>query len=313
MPAVSLIVPCYESAGFLSETIASVRAQEFADWELILVDDGSRDATWKIIADAMSGDARIRGFSRTNQGTTATRNFGASQAHPAARFLFFLDHDDQLAPEALARMHAYLETHPEVGLLACQYEDVSAEGRHLGTGKRSRWVPGRFFPRELRDDEIETPFVTFFCATGQGPFAMYRRSVFEKTDGWEPTFWPHEDTDMFCQMALLAPVHFLPDRWYWKRTHPAQGLNNWARTQEAYARFREKWERRPARNAQEAAILRAARRYYHTMHRPCRDLKTANQALREWMANPNVDRWQWFARLVAAAGRGFFVKRLARW
>jgi hypothetical protein len=93
----------------------------------------------------------------------------------------------------------------------------------------------------MRDDEIETPFAVFFCGTGQGPFAMYRRSVYEQTTGWETAFWPHEDTDMFCQMPLQSKVHFLPDRLYLKRVHRAQGMYG-ARVQEAYGKFREKWD-----------------------------------------------------------------------
>jgi hypothetical protein len=116
------------------------------------------------------------------------------------------------------------------------------QGRKLGTGRRSRWVPGIIFPRQLRDDEVETPFVTFFCATGQGPFALYRRSVYARTQGWDPAIWPHEGTDMFCQMALLSKVHYLRDRLYLKRVQPSQGMSNGLPVQQSYARFRAKWD-----------------------------------------------------------------------
>src|SRR6266849_5898218 len=203
MALISIIVACHNRAVFLGDTIQSVQKQDFPDWELILVDDGSQDRTWEVIQQHMEMDERIRGFRKSNEGPAKTRNYGAAKSCPSSRYLFFLDDDDQLEPQALGRLSSYLDQHPEVGLVGCQLRDIDTAGRRLETGRRSRWAPGRLFPHQMRDDEIETPFVVFFCATGQGPFAMYRKSVYQQTEGWDPAFWPHEDTDMFCQMALL--------------------------------------------------------------------------------------------------------------
>jgi glycosyltransferase involved in cell wall biosynthesis len=309
MLTTSIIVPCYNAADFLSATIESVLRQELPDWELVLVDDGSSDSTWEIICRYMQADSRIAGFRKPNEGTTRTRNYGFSKTSDASPYILFLDHDDQLEPNALARMCAYMQAHPGVGLLACQFEDVSADGRRLGTGGRSRWAPGFIFPHQLRDDEVETAFATFFCATGAGPFAMYRRSVYVQTEGWDTSFWPHEDTDMFCQMALLASVHCLPDRLYLKRIHPAQGMSDEARVQRSYAAFRAKWDNRPGRNARETALLKHARKYYYAMHRPCRDLKVSQKALVEFLAHPNLQRLGWCVQLLASALQGFMIQR----
>ncbi len=309
MTTISVIVPCYNAAEFLAATIESVLHPDTSDWELILVDDGSQDDTWAIISRYMLLDSRIQGFQKNNGGTSKARNYGFSKADAAAPYLFFLDHDDQLVPHALKRMSAYLDTHPDVGLLGCQYEDVRADGHRLGTGKRSRWAPGRFFPHELRDDEVSTPFVTFFCATGQGPFAMYRRSVYLQTEGWTTAFWPHEDTDMFCQMALLTEVHFTPERLYRKRIHPTQGMSDGARVQRSYVAFREKWANRLPQNHHEAVLLRHAKTYYHSMHRPCRDLKVARIALLEFCTRLDLQSLSHFARLVMSALEGLLFSR----
>jgi glycosyltransferase involved in cell wall biosynthesis len=309
MTTVSVIVPCHNAADFLAATIESVLQQELPDWELILVDDGSRDSTWEIMSRYIGSDSRIAGFRKDNEGTSRTRNYGFARSTPAARYLIFLDHDDQLEPDALRKLCVYMDAHPEVGLLGCQYRDIGADGSRLGTGKRSRWVPGILFPRELRDDEADTPFVAFFCATGQGPFAMYRRSVYQQTDGWEAGFWPHEDTDMFCQMALLAKVHYLPQALYLKRTHPAQGMSDGFRVQQSYGSFRAKWDNRLARNGHEATVLRKAKKYYYTMHRPCRDLKVARQATREFFARPSLARIKWCMQLLQSALHGLVVRR----
>lgn len=311
MTAVSVIVPCYNAGDFLSATIESILRQEMSDWELILVDDGSNDNTWEIIDYYVQIDSRVKGFQKSNEGTTRTRNRGLSESDPSSRYIMFLDHDDELEPHALTRMCGHLDAHPDVGLVACQLQKLSTDGRKLGAGKRSRWVPGFILPRELGDDEIETPFVTFFCATGQGPFALYRRSVYLQTEGWDESFWPHEDTDMFCQMALLAKVHFLPDRLYLKRIHAAQGMGDRARVQRAYVAFRAKWDKRSPGNAHEASLLREAKKYYYSMHRPCRDLKVAWKALLEFFKRPSLRRLHWFASRLISALDGFVIKRFA--
>jgi glycosyltransferase involved in cell wall biosynthesis len=309
MSTVSLIVPCYNSADFLSATIESVVHPDMSDWQLILVDDGSDDATWEIIDHYSRQDSRIVGLQKSNEGTTKTRNYGFVTVNPLSPYIFFLDHDDELEPSALARMAAYLDAHPDVGLLVCQFQEIDAGGRKLGTGKRTRWVPGMFFPRQLRDDEVETPFVTFFCATGQGPFAMYRRSVYAQTQGWDTTIWPHEDTDMFCQMALLSKVHCLPDRLYRKRIHPAQGISDGVLVQQSYARFRSKWDHREAKNSHEASLLRGAKSYYYSVHKPFRELKVAWAALLKFFAHPSFRGLQWCMQLIASALRGFLFDR----
>lgn len=309
MSAVLLIVPCYNAAAFLSDTIESVMRQDMRDWELVLVDDGSRDATWDIIQRYVALDPRISGFQKPNGGTTKARNFGFAKAATSSRYVTFLDHDDQWEPDAMSRMSAYLDAHPDVGLLACQFQELNAKGERQGVGHVSRWSPGFLIPHDLGPDDVETPFVTFFCATGQGPFAMYRRSVYVQTEGWETSFWPHEDTDMFCQMALLAKVHYLPDRLYLKRVHPDQGMSDGPRVQAAYGKFRAKWDSRTPRNAQEAKTLRDAKAYYYGVHRPFRDLKVARIVLRELIGHFSMDRLRFFVQLIGSALRGFLFGR----
>jgi hypothetical protein len=101
-------------------------------------------------------------------------------------------------------MSNYLDTYPDVGLLTCQIQEIDEKGTACSSARRCRWVPARLFPRQLSDDERETPFITFFCGTGQGPFALFRKSVFLRTTGFEEIFSAHEDTDIFCQMALAT-------------------------------------------------------------------------------------------------------------
>lgn len=311
MALISVVVPCYNSAAFLEKTIESVLAQETGGWELILVDDGSKDATPQIIAAACARDPRIRATRQENGGRAKACNTGAALSSPEAKYLFFLDSDDCLLPSTLREMSAYLDAHPEVGLLGCQFQEIDAQDRPFGHGKRSRWAPGFFFPRRLPDGEYETPFVTFFCATGQGPFALLRKSVFVQTTGWEESlsrFSAQEDTDMFCQMALRAAVHYLPQRLYLKRVHGASITQQNGRIQEAYTCFRKKWDRYQADDPRQQALLTNALRHYYTRHKPFRDLKVALNNIPAFLRNPSKARWDWLAERFRDAWQGFSGK-----
>lgn len=291
---ITVITPCYNSEAFIRDTIASVLAQDIAAWEHILVDDGSTDQTAAILAEFAVLDGRVKILQQRNEGTSAARNRGARESSIDSKYLLFLDHDDLLEPSALRVLSDYLDRNPKVGLAACQFLEIDVNGRPCSSRKRSRWIPLLFgLPRPLFSWERATPFVTFYCGTGQGPFAMFRRSVFEQTTGWTNEFWPHEDTDMFCQMALLAEVHYLPDRLYRKRLHPGAGFLDTKRMMHAYELFRKKWDNYQPRNEREAKLLRNASRFYQKSFRPLRNIKVGTKALGEFVRRPELAKLQW--------------------
>jgi glycosyltransferase involved in cell wall biosynthesis len=152
--------------------------------------------------------------------------------------------------------------------------------------------------------EIETIAQKFGCRYFRGP----RRGLYANRNFAKTTFWPHEDTDMFCQMALLSKVHFLPDRLYLKRVHPTQGISDGARVQRSSATFRVKWDNRQPKNAHEAALLRNAKKYYYSTHKPFRDVKVARAALSEFFAHPTVEGLRWCMQLIASALDGFLLR-----
>ncbi|MBQ4581769.1 MAG: glycosyltransferase family 2 protein [Oscillospiraceae bacterium] len=102
MPKVSVIVPVYRVEEYLDQCVASVCAQTFTDWELILVDDGSPDRCGAMCDEWAAKDGRIRVIHRENGGLSAARNSGVLVAEGA--FVFYLDSDDYLEPDALERL-----------------------------------------------------------------------------------------------------------------------------------------------------------------------------------------------------------------
>lgn len=99
MPRVSIIIPVYNRPILVLEAVASLQAQSLADWEAILVDDGSTDATPEVLQDLAAQDPRLTVLIGRQRGPAAARNTGAAKAR--SDWLLFLDSDDWLAPEAL--------------------------------------------------------------------------------------------------------------------------------------------------------------------------------------------------------------------
>lgn len=107
-PAISIITPAFDVAHFIGAAVDSVLAQSFQDWEMVVVDDGSRDGTAEVVA--ARRDPRIRLLQQENQGVSAARSRAMAEARGEA--ILFLDADDWLAPDALARLHATLDSMP---------------------------------------------------------------------------------------------------------------------------------------------------------------------------------------------------------
>lgn len=117
---ISIIVPVYNSANYLRRCIDSVISQIYADWELLLVDDGSTDGSASICDDYANKDSRIMVWHLANGGVGMARNFGLSQAH--GDWITFCDSDDEMPPGALA---AYVSCFvPNVDLIRGGFERV---------------------------------------------------------------------------------------------------------------------------------------------------------------------------------------------
>lgn len=116
-PVVSVIIPVFNGAAVIGQTLASLSAQRFADWDAIVVDDGSTDATAAIVA--AWPDTRIRLLCNpANAGPVVTRNRAVAEAR--GRYIAALDHDDLCHPDRLAHQVAWLDANPEIVALGTQ-------------------------------------------------------------------------------------------------------------------------------------------------------------------------------------------------
>ena len=108
---VSIIIPCYNKAAFLAETLQSVFNQTYTNWECILVDDGSTDDTAVIAKNYCEKNTRFRYFLKKNEGVSTARNFGIEKSK--GDFVVFLDADDILADFSLLKRVEYFNQYPE--------------------------------------------------------------------------------------------------------------------------------------------------------------------------------------------------------
>lgn len=117
-PAVSIVLPTYNRGDVIARAVDSVRRQTFEDWELLVVDDGSRDAT----AERLHGlDPRLRVLTQSNQGVYAARNAGIACAR--GRFVAFLDSDDEWLPQFLELTQAFFQASPEDQFVTTEFFD----------------------------------------------------------------------------------------------------------------------------------------------------------------------------------------------
>lgn len=107
MPQVSIITPCYNASRFISQTIDSVLSQTFTDWEMIIVDDGSKDDSSDIVEKYVKKDSRIRLIQQPNGGSANARNHGIREA--TGRYIALLDADDLWLPQFLEKQIEFMK------------------------------------------------------------------------------------------------------------------------------------------------------------------------------------------------------------
>lgn len=196
MPHFSVIIPVFNKEKFVAQTIKSVLAQTFSDFEIIVINDGSTDTSETEIL-AIS-DKRIHYFFKQNEGVAAARNFGMAKA--TSEHLCFLDADDYWYPQFLEIMNHYIQKLPNEKVFACAIE--------IETGKKM--IPAQYsFPKK-GDYEL----VNFFEASQKEAVlwtsaVCIHRDVFEKAGLFDEQLKISEDTDLWIRIGLHYRVVFI--------------------------------------------------------------------------------------------------------
>ncbi|HEY0327597.1 MAG TPA: glycosyltransferase [Rhodopseudomonas sp.] len=204
---VSVVMPAWNAAAYIGEAIASVLAQGSGVEELIVIDDGSTDATRAIVAGC--DDARVRLLSNPGRGVSAARNHGAAAAK--ADWLMFLDSDDRLRPGAIATLLQAAGAAPRAVAIYGDYDRIDGNGNPIG---HRGWLQGRAKPSgEVLQRLAAGNFIV------NGGVMIVRASAFAAVGGFDVALKYCEDWHCWCRLAALGEFQALPDHLMDYRVH----------------------------------------------------------------------------------------------
>lgn len=274
MAMISIIMPCHNGATTIVEAISSVQAQTFADWELIVVDDGSQDRSAEIAQNI--DDARIKVIVQSNQGAAGARNRGLGAA--SGDFIAFLDSDDAWEPVFLERMFDALEPHEDAVLAYCGWQNLGVTG-----GRGKPFVPPDY-------DPLDRSEVLLGGCRWPIHGVLVRRSALERAGGFDVTLRTSEDYDLWFRVAPQGRLVRVPEVLAYYRHHDGEQITknrlrvalNHLRAQEKFLRQNPGEARRLGRKrVRELVVGDLLRRAYVSYWE--RDLPTARVLFRKVM------------------------------
>jgi hypothetical protein len=206
-PRVSVVLPVYNGEPFLAEAVDSILAQSFRDFELIAIDDGSRDASGEILASLARADRRVIALHQANAGVVAALNRGLTLAR--GELIARMDADDVAHPERFARQVAFLDAHPDIAVVGCAVTLIDEGGAPM----RDVAYPGT--------PEAVAQFLEIGAALAH-PTVMMRREAVLAVGGYRAAYRHAEDYDLWLRMAERYRLTNLPDRLLHYRQHQAK-------------------------------------------------------------------------------------------
>ncbi len=210
-PKVSVVLPCYNAATTLEESLLSLASQSLRDFEVIAVDDGSKDDTGRILDAWRKKDARFKVISQTHSGVISAANAGMLAS--VSPYIARLDADDRAHPQRLEKQVAFLEENPGYALVSSLVKAFPVSGVGGGFLVYLEWLNTLVTDEEIkREIFVESPL--------PNPSVMFRRDWLLKMGGYEERGFP-EDYDLYLRMYLAgAKFAKIPEVLHEWREHP---------------------------------------------------------------------------------------------
>lgn len=229
-PRVSVVTPVFNSERYLGEAIESVLGQSYRAWELVLIDDASRDRSWEIASAYAARDARIRVFrNEQNLGIVKTRNRAFREADPRSTYFAVMDSDDVSMPTRLAHQVAFLDAHPDHALVGGHTIVIDAASREIGV---------REYPTAHEDI---VAVITRYNPIAQ-PTATFRRAALEVVGVYDERYPRCQDYELWLRMAARFKVANLDEPTLRYRWSPTQGKRSHLReTLELTLEIQRRW------------------------------------------------------------------------
>lgn len=214
MPKVSVVIPAYNSAKYLPETIESIISQSFKDIEIIIVDDASTDNTSDIIARINSSDIRYVRLEENHGGPSRPRNIGIQKAK--GEFIAFCDSDDLFVPGRLSTAIKFLRNNPDMGMVftdAQKFDEITGadiggnflNGYNLFHALPKKEVAKNCFAISSKDAYSCLFFENYILTCG----VTVRASVFQKVGYFDETITNGDDKDMWFRISKDYPIGFI--------------------------------------------------------------------------------------------------------
>ena len=196
-PTVSVLIPVYNGGAFLAKALRSVLAQTYADFECLVLDDGSTDGSAAVVESIARNDSRVRLVRRENRGLVSTLNELAQLAE--GELIARMDADDVALPTRFQQQVAFLAAHPEV---------VCVGGGHWIIDEVDRTIAEVRHPTDdARIQALALRGHTTICH----PAAMMRASALRAVGGYRAEFYPTEDLDLWLRLGEIGRLANLPE------------------------------------------------------------------------------------------------------
>ena len=221
---VSIIIPSYNHEKYIRQCIDSVINQTYKEWELIIIDDGSKDSSNEIIASYT--DPRIHYYQQENAGAHNTINRGLEMAK--GEYLSILNSDDLYHPQRLEKALHHFSLHPDIELISTWLEIIDAEGKKLGM--KQAWH--NMEPWKIRnkqqtfassDDYAMNALMSNFVSTTSN--MIFKRSVYEKTGGMRNLRFAH-DWDFLLRVCAAHRCYDLKEPLVSYRVHTTNTISS---------------------------------------------------------------------------------------
>jgi len=224
-PLVSIIIPCYNQARFLGDALDSALAQEYDALEIIVVNDGSTD-DFETRSAPYQNDARVKIIAQENRGLPAARNRGIRKAR--GEYLKFLDADDWLARDCLAKQVAAFQASPTLGLVYCDLARVNARGEQMDDYSVTR-------ARRILDGDILPSLLVGGYFTPQT--ALVPRRALDHVGLFDETLGGSADMELWMRlMCENYTARFVPEKLAYYRLHDANMSQDTAHMQATHLR-----------------------------------------------------------------------------
>jgi glycosyltransferase involved in cell wall biosynthesis len=211
VPKVSVIIPCYNAEETILETLSTVSNQDFHDYEVLVIDDGSTDNTASLLKEWAKSHSNFRVIEIPHAGVIVAFNKGLKLAK--GTYIARMDADDTMTPNRLSLQVDYLDTHPKVGLVASLVKGFPKESVREGFQIYIDWQNTLVTHQQIiREIYIESPFCN--------PSVMIRKDILDSFGGYQGFGWA-EDYDLWLRMHLAGVIFGkIPQKLVSWREHP---------------------------------------------------------------------------------------------